>query len=147
MLRTGQLLTHPPVPTAHVPQCHISTFLNHLLGWGPHHLPGQLCHCNTALLEKKCFLMSNLNAIFPHCYSLLFRLFFTQSSTSFLVLLPTCAADSDLASSSALGSAMVGMYWNLSWRRGSGCTQLFSKCWQWYFAALSNASWSTLWVP
>ena len=30
-------------------------------------LPGQLCHCITALLEKKCFLISNLNL--PSCYT------------------------------------------------------------------------------
>ena len=29
------------MPTDHVPQCHISTFLEHLQGWWLHHLPGQ----------------------------------------------------------------------------------------------------------
>ena len=29
------------MPTAHVPQCHIHTALEHLQGWWLHHLPGQ----------------------------------------------------------------------------------------------------------
>ena len=51
---------HPTVPTVHVPQCHIPTALEHLHGWWPHHLSGQLCHCSTALYEKKCCLVSFL---------------------------------------------------------------------------------------
>ena len=31
----------PTMPTAHVPQCHIHTALEHLQGRGLHHLPGQ----------------------------------------------------------------------------------------------------------
>ena len=33
--------THPTVPISHIPQCHISTVLEHLQGQGFHHLPGQ----------------------------------------------------------------------------------------------------------
>ena len=32
---------HPTVPTDHIPQCHISMALEHLQGWGIHHLPVQ----------------------------------------------------------------------------------------------------------
>ena len=52
--------THPTVPTAHVPQCHISKVLQHLQGQRLPHLPGQLYHC-IATLSAKLFLMSNLN--------------------------------------------------------------------------------------
>jgi len=50
-----------PMPADHVLQCHISTFLEHLQEWWPHHLPGQLCHCITTLSKQKCFQISNLN--------------------------------------------------------------------------------------
>ena len=48
------------MPTDHSPQCLISTAYKHLQGWGLPHLPVQLCHCSTALSEKKLFLISNL---------------------------------------------------------------------------------------
>jgi len=47
--------THPTMPTDYVPQCHISTVLEHLQGRWLHHLPGQLCHCSTAPSEKEFF--------------------------------------------------------------------------------------------
>ena len=34
-------LPMPNMPTEHVPQCHISTFLEYLQGWWLHHFPGQ----------------------------------------------------------------------------------------------------------
>ena len=43
------------MPTDCASQCHISMDLAHL------HLHGQLCHCIATLLEKNCFLISNLN--------------------------------------------------------------------------------------
>ena len=39
----------PTMPTAHIPQCHIHTALEHFQGWWLHHLPGQpvpLPHCS-----------------------------------------------------------------------------------------------------
>ena len=48
------------LPIDHIPQCHISMVSEHLQGQGLPHLPGQLCHCSTALLEKL-FLIHNLN--------------------------------------------------------------------------------------
>jgi len=49
------------MPTNCVSQCHIYPFLDHPQGWWPHHHPGQLCQCITALSENKCFLISNLS--------------------------------------------------------------------------------------
>ena len=49
------------MPTDYVPQCHISTVLEHLQGRWLHHLYGQLCHCSTAPSEKEFFLISYLN--------------------------------------------------------------------------------------
>jgi len=49
------------LPIDHIPQCHISMVSSHLQGQGLPHLPGQLSHCSTALLEKELFLISNLN--------------------------------------------------------------------------------------
>ena len=46
------------VPTKHVPQCHIYTFLEHLQGQWLHHF---LFQCLTALSEDNFFLISNLN--------------------------------------------------------------------------------------
>lgn len=47
--------------TGHVPQCCISTLLEHLQGQWLHPLPGQLCQCISTLPEKKIFLLSNLD--------------------------------------------------------------------------------------
>ena len=57
--------TDPTMPTAHIPHCHIPIVLEQLQGQWPHHLPGQLCHCITALYESKIFLTSNTNL--PWC--------------------------------------------------------------------------------
>jgi len=49
----------PTMSTDHIPWCHTSTVLGHLQVQWLHHLPGQLCLCLTAHLEKF-FPMSNL---------------------------------------------------------------------------------------
>ena len=48
---TKSIPSHPPIPTDHIPQCHISIFLEHLQGQWLHHLPGQLCQRITTLSE------------------------------------------------------------------------------------------------
>ena len=55
--KTSQIPRSNPSPPAMptVPQCHIPTALERLHGRSPHRLPGQLCHCSTALHEEKCF--------------------------------------------------------------------------------------------
>lgn len=50
--KTSLIPKSNPFPPHHVPQCHISTLLEHLQGWWwLHHLPGLLCQCITALSE------------------------------------------------------------------------------------------------
>ena len=51
----------PPCPLTHIPQCHISMVPEHLQGQWLHHSLGILYQCITTLLEKKIFLISNLN--------------------------------------------------------------------------------------
>ena len=57
--------TSPPMPTAHIPQCHIPMALGPPQGWCPPP-PGQLCHCLTALSENVFFLISNLKLPWPN---------------------------------------------------------------------------------
>ena len=51
---------HPSMPTAHVPQCHISTVLSTSRD-GDSVTPWKLCLCLTTLLSKKFHLIPNLN--------------------------------------------------------------------------------------
>ena len=45
--------------------------LGHFQGWWPHHLPGQLCHCITALLQKK---LLNIQPEYIHSRWVLIRI-------------------------------------------------------------------------
>lgn len=67
----------------HVPKCHFYTFKS-LQEWGLHHVPGQLCHCWTALLVKNFFWIFNLDL--PWCNFSLFSLVLSsyQLLTEFL---------------------------------------------------------------
>ena len=58
----SKISNHQPIPTNHVPQCHIHTALGHLQGWYGDSTTslGSHCHCLTALAEKKWFLTPNL---------------------------------------------------------------------------------------
>ena len=63
-LRSPPNHAHLTMPAARIPQCHIPTALNTSRDGDPI-LPGQLCHCITALWEKKDFLIPSLTL--PWC--------------------------------------------------------------------------------
>jgi len=73
------------MPTDHVPQCYISLLLEQLQGWWLQHLPlGSLCHCPTALSEKRPSLIpilngSNLNFLTLQMSSLLWFIYFLKN--------------------------------------------------------------------
>lgn len=58
--------THPPMPTDHVPMCHICTFLVPSWVGDPTASLGSPYQCITPLLEKKLFQIFNMNH--PRCH-------------------------------------------------------------------------------
>jgi len=59
-LQDPQTPTHPTMPTAHVPQCHIPTALEHLQGWCPQPPPRAAVPLHHHSLKMKSFLISSL---------------------------------------------------------------------------------------
>jgi len=51
----------PPRPLSHIPQCYISMLLEHLHRWWLHHSLDSLFQHIATPMEKKCFVISNLN--------------------------------------------------------------------------------------